>query len=153
MAGIPNAELFNRPSYQKLRERWCAAMFGLGYAKAVEACEVGVNDTSYRVDVDMYLRVARRTWEFQITEVQVPGRSRGRDYRVGIEDRGWLRAEDSDTARRQGPIWLAEAIERKRMKSYSSSQLLLLLLGGRQRCDLRRGQDRIGANLCLNGRP
>lgn len=85
-------------------------------------------DTSYRVDVDMYLRVGRRIWEFQITEVQVPGRSRGRDYRSGTEDTGWMRGKDSDIARQQGPAWLAEAVERKRLKSYSSSQLLHLLL-------------------------
>lgn len=128
MAEIPNAELFNKPSYQKLRERWCAAMFGLGYAKAVDACEVGVNETSYRLDVDMYLRVAGRSWGFQITEVQAPGRSRGRDYRLGIEDTGWMRGKDSDIGREHGPGWLAEAVERKRLKSYSSSQLLHLLL-------------------------
>lgn len=49
------------------------AQFGLGPAPA--QCSLPTN----QVD-------PRRIWEFQIAEVQVPGRGRGRDYRLGIED-------------------------------------------------------------------
>jgi hypothetical protein len=79
--GLPPAQLFNNPKYQKLRETWCAAMFGLGYSKNVVLCEVAVNDSRERQDIDLYLRAGSDTWGFQLAEVLSPERRRGAEYK------------------------------------------------------------------------
>src|SRR5712692_300386 len=55
MAAIPQEKLFNSSEYEKAREKWCAAMFGLGYAKCVRPCRVAVNASDQRKDVDLWL--------------------------------------------------------------------------------------------------
>jgi hypothetical protein len=128
MDSLSNIELFNNPTHQKLRERWCAGLFGLGYTKRVAACEVAVNEGRYRGDIDMLLCVGTRTWDFQIAEVQVPGRQRGREYRDLDSDSLWVTAHHGARGPRDGPAWLSEAVRRKKAKSYSSSHALNLLL-------------------------
>ncbi len=44
-AAIPNARLFNSSEYEKAREKWCAAMLGLGYEKCIRPCRVAVNES------------------------------------------------------------------------------------------------------------
>lgn len=74
MDGIPSAALFNDSTFQRMRERWCAAMFGIGYSQHVAPCNVVVNDSNNQVDVDFLMRTASRDWEFRLAEVQLPGR-------------------------------------------------------------------------------
>lgn len=127
-------KLFNDSHYQKLTERWCAALFGLGYSQFVAPCKVAVNEGRYREDVDLYLRAAEHDWEFQLAEVQAPVRRRGLEYKQFA--RGTVRTTAYDAergrrgrrGRREGPGWLAEGVERKKAKRYASSHALHLLL-------------------------
>ena len=101
LESTPFVKLFNDSNYQKLTERWCAAMFGLGYSKFVAPCKVAVNESRYREDVDFYLRAAKHDWEFQLCEVQEPGRRRGLEYKQFAD--GTVRTTAYDAER--GQTW------------------------------------------------
>jgi hypothetical protein len=126
MEGIPSVELFNDSRHKMLRERWCAAMFGVGYSKHVAPCTVAVNESRYRADVDMFLRAADQDWEFQVTEVQTPGRRRGLEFKQFADGNVRLAAYSVDNA--QVLSWLAQGAEHKKAKRYSGSHGLNLLL-------------------------
>lgn len=128
MEPIPQDELFNNPKYQKLTERWCAGTFGVGYSKYVAPCMVAVNEDRYREDVDIFVKTELKTWEFQLAEVQQPGRRRGLEYRKAAA--GEIRAigYDPDDGKAHGADWLAEGARRKVAKRYSGSSGLNLLL-------------------------
>ena len=113
LALIPSVDLFNDPTYQKLKERWCAAMFGLGYSKVIAPCQVAVNEGRYRADVDLYLRAAGRDWEFQLAEVQEPGRRRGLEFKQFADGAVRSIAYDADRGKREGPNWLTVTCSRK----------------------------------------
>jgi hypothetical protein len=128
MEGIPNEYLFNDPAHQKLKERWCAGMFGVGYGKHVATCQVAVNEDRYREDVDFFLRAREANWEFQLAEVQEPGRRRGHEYRQIAKDGPRLFPYEPSRGRQEGPQWLADAAQKKASKRYASSRTLNLLL-------------------------
>jgi hypothetical protein len=128
MEPIPNEELFNSPQYQKLKERWCAGMFGVGYSMFVGQCEVAVNASSYREDVDIFLRAKDREWEFQLAEVQEPGRQRGREYAQFADGKVRTLPYEPERGRIEGPKWLAEGVRKKKEKNYSGSKDMQLLL-------------------------
>lgn len=128
MEGIPSVELFNDPKHQKLKERWCTGMFGVGYSKLVRPCAVAVNESRYREDVDFHIRVGDKEWEFQLAEVQRPGRQRGLEFRRFADGTVRSIALDPGLGAREGPAWLASAVERKRTKRYASSDKLSLVL-------------------------
>lgn len=48
MSSVPNERLFNSSQHEKSREKWCAAMLGLGYEKCAAPCRVAVNDSEER---------------------------------------------------------------------------------------------------------
>ena len=74
---IEQVKLFNDSQYQKLREKWCAAKFGVGYEKFLRPCLVAVNDTTERLDADFFVRTDGKEFPFQLAEVQEPERRRG----------------------------------------------------------------------------
>ena len=128
MEPIPNDQLFNDPRHQKLKERWCAGMFGDGYSKFVGPCEVGVNDAPYREDIDIFLKVRDREWEFQLAEVQEPGRRRGLEYRHLATEKLRSIPYEPERGKLEGPLWLAEGVKKKVEKNYSRSKNMNLLL-------------------------
>jgi len=128
MAPIPQDELFNDPKYQKLKERWCAGTLGVGYSKYVNQCMVGVNEDRYREDVDIFLKTEREAWEFQLAEVQQPGRRRGLEYQRMASGELRTIGYDPDDGKLLGSSWLVEGARRKVAKRYANSESMNLLL-------------------------
>jgi hypothetical protein len=128
MDQIGSVNLFNDPAHQKLREQWCAAMFGMGYSKHVAPCKVAVNGSRYRVDADVLVQVGARNWEFQVAEVQPPGRRRGHEYKQLLGGTGRFARLIGEPTPDDAPQWLSEGAERKKAKRYSGSRKLNLLL-------------------------
>ncbi len=128
MEKIPNEKLFRDPRYQKLREQWCAGMLGVGYQKFVSKCEVGLNETSARLDADFFLKTSNQTYAFQITEVQTPGRKRGDEYKGFATGSIKSIPYEPEKGRIEGPTWLKEGIEKKMRKKYAESSKLNLLV-------------------------
>jgi len=128
MERIPSELLFNNPRYQKLRESWCAGMFGVGYRKLVADCRIGVNESNHRTYCDILLNAKDRYWEFQLAEVQQPGRRRGLEFRQFADGTIKSIAYSPAVGRAEGPTWLANGVNRKKVKRYSSSSALHLLL-------------------------
>lgn len=128
MALIPNDALFNSARYQKLRERWCAGIFGVGFSKLVSPCTVGINDAPFREDIDLFLKVHNREWGIQLAEVQEPGRRRGLEYKEFAKEKIRSIPYDPERGRLEGPEWLAEGARRKKEKCYSGSAGMHLLL-------------------------
>ena len=128
MDAIPSEQLFNDSQYQKLKERWCAGMFGLGYSTAVSPCVVAVNEAPDRMDVDIYLRSANRDWEFQLAEAQDPDRKRGLEYKQLATGAVKTIGYRPERGKLEGPIWLANGVQRKKDKNYSNSSMMNLLL-------------------------
>jgi hypothetical protein len=128
LSQVPHAELFNDPKYQKLREAWCAAMFGLGYSKHVACCEVAVNDGPIRQDVDLYLRADSHIWGIQLAEAQKPDRRRGAEYKRGDAKLYQVPFPSDAIDNKEAPAWLASAVEKKKAKNYATSASLNLLI-------------------------
>ncbi len=110
---IPSDQLFNDPRYEKLREAWCASMFGVGFARHIEECNVLVNTGKDRPDVDFYLKAGANVHEFQLVEVQEPGRRRGLEYRRFAD--GSLGSIPYEPARghQEGPDWIVNGLSTK----------------------------------------
>jgi hypothetical protein len=104
---------FFGPRHQKLREWYCAGHFALAYEEAKAPCAVVFEEPDPGNHIDFFLRTPTGLHEFQLVEVQQPGRRRGDEYRssAGVlhpnEDERLLAAQD-------GPYWIANAIDRKR---------------------------------------
>jgi hypothetical protein len=128
MESIPSEQLFNDPSHQKLKERCCAGIFGVGYAKLVGPCQIAVNEDRYREDVDIFLRAAGHDWEFQLAEVQFAGRRRGLEYRLLATHEMVTSPYRPRRGEKEGPSWLSAAVKKKVDKRYASSKDLNLLL-------------------------
>jgi len=125
---IPSNELFNSAAHQKLREQWCASMFGIGYANHVRPSRVAVNEGRYREDADFFVEAADVDWGFQLAEVQRPNRRRGQEYRQLADGGVHLSAYQPGRGDDEGAEWLANAIDQKLGKHYASSNTLNLLL-------------------------
>lgn len=52
MGEVTQERLFNSPHHKKSQEKWCAAMFGVGYGTFVSPCRVAINATKQRLDAD-----------------------------------------------------------------------------------------------------
>jgi len=128
MQRVSQEQLFNNPKYQKLKESWCASMFGLGIQKHVSPCEVAINNSNNRLDVDFYLKTPSGIWEFQLVEIQEPGRRRGLLYRQLSTLRRTLIPYEPERGRTEGPGWIANGVERKKAKNYAGKQSLNLLV-------------------------
>jgi hypothetical protein len=128
MEGVSSVDLFSDSRYQKVREKWCAGMFGLGYRKYVRDCEVGVNETDTNLDADFFLRVKRKVWPFQVVEVQEPSRKRGDEYK-GFAD-GSIKSipYEPEKGYMEGPDWLKNGIDKKVKKNYAGSKNMNLLV-------------------------
>lgn len=128
MQAVPGERLFNDPQYQKLKERWCAGMFGVGYSKYVQPCEVAINDGAYRADVDFFARAAGKEWGFQLAEVQEPARRRGFEYKQLAAGTMRTFPYEPERGTQEGTRWLADGARRKKEKNYAGSADLHLLL-------------------------
>jgi hypothetical protein len=128
LSEVPHAELFNNPKYQKLREAWCAAMFGLGYSKHVAQCKVAVNDQPIRQDVDFYLRSDSHIWGIQLAEAQKPDRRRGAEYKRGDAKLYRVPFPSDAIDNTEAPAWLASVVQKKKAKHYATRSSLNLLL-------------------------
>ena len=128
LAAVTNEKLFNSSNYEKSREKWCAAMLGLGYETCVAPCRVAVNDSRENVEADLFLDAASREFPFQLVEVMEPGRRRGAEYKaLAAGDLKGLKYEP-DRGRTEGPQWIAAAIAQKVAKNYAGSAGLNLLV-------------------------
>jgi hypothetical protein len=129
MDTVPPHELFVRANagYQLLRDRWCAGMFGIGYEKFIDLCEVAVPDTR-DIDADFYLRTGDLIFSFQVVEAMERGRLRGDEYKAFAAGTLKTLAYAPEKGRIEGPAWIAEAVARKNKKKYSGSHLLNLLV-------------------------
>jgi hypothetical protein len=124
---IPNEELFNKPEHKKLREKWGAAQFGIGYGKYVRKCSVRPNELKDDGGVDFSLKANDQEWEFQFTERLAPDRQRGKEYKIMAKDE-----EKTLPTGIGGKIesieWIKQAIEKKADKHYANSAKLNLLI-------------------------
>lgn len=128
MAQVPSVELFNNSTHQKLRESWCAGMFGIGYSRFIAPCAVAVNESDVRLDADFFVQTVESEYSFQLAEVQEPGRRRGREYKEFEHGVARSVAYDVERGRVEGPEWLSQAAARKKSKRYQASGNLHLLL-------------------------
>lgn len=69
-------------THNRSREMWVAERFASGFAKAVGACEVQIEETDEQREFDFHLVVDGRAHPFQITEVLDAGRKRGDEYKL-----------------------------------------------------------------------
>jgi hypothetical protein len=104
-------EFFNRPGHKKTQELWCAARFAQALSSYVAPCSVLVSDKDEQTDADFHLEASGGSFPFQITEVQVPGRRRGDEYKKQQSTGATL--EDWDSSTEQGPGWVRDAIQKK----------------------------------------
>lgn len=103
-------EFFNKPQHKKTQEFYCAARFGQALSK-VHPCWIHVADYDEQKDADFELEIAGKLLPFQITEVQMPGRRRGDEYK---EDRlPNAKVESWDRGTGDGPSWIRDAIQKK----------------------------------------
>jgi hypothetical protein len=128
MKPISSAELFNDPAYKPLLESWCAAIFGLGYWRAVAPCKVALNTSGARADIDFYLQADDQQFGFQLTEVQEPGRSRGYESREPGRRPRRPPLEDERRGKADGPAWILEGVQKKVRKYGSAGRDLNLLV-------------------------
>jgi hypothetical protein len=125
MAAVTQERLFNSPHLKKTQEKWCAAMFGIGYEKFVSPCRVAINATKHRLDADFFLEAPGKEFPFQIVEVMEPGRRRGAEFKAGAVKRI---SYDPNIGRAHGPQWIARKLEQKVAKKYANAGSMNLLL-------------------------
>jgi len=127
MSAIPQDRLFNEAAHRKLTEKWCAAMFGLGYERHVAPCSAAVNDTADH-EADFFIKVGNREYAFQLVETMQPERQRGAEFKALA--RGEVRAipYEPERGHREGPNWIANTIAQKRAKHYSNAAALNILV-------------------------
>ena len=102
---------FNSPEHKKTQELWCAAQFGRAFLANLGPCSLLISDQDEQTDADFHLEVAGILHPFQITEVQIPNRRRGDEYRSENVKGATLESWDSGTV--QGTVWVREAIQKK----------------------------------------
>lgn len=128
LAAVDHARLFNSSRYEKLREKWCAAVFGIGYEKNAAPCRVAVNESQQHLDTDFFLETAGAEYPFQLVEAMEPERRRGAEYKAQAK-RGSLNfGIDPARGRVEGPDWIANAVKQKAEKNYAGAELLNILV-------------------------
>jgi hypothetical protein len=128
MDGIESVRLFNDPRYKLIREKWCAAQFGLGYAYWVRPCSVLVNDTNKSIDADFFLLTDGREFPFQTAEIQDPTRRRGQEDKDLARGKVSYVYADPERDQIEGASWIRDTIKLKIEKRYANSHLLNVLL-------------------------
>lgn len=108
---VSPCEFFTVPKHNKTQEFWCAAHFGRHYAHGVGPCHILIEDHDAQSDADFEFEAAGGVHQFQITEVQVPGRRRGDEYKREPSNKVTL--EDWTDGTENGSRWIREAIEKK----------------------------------------
>lgn len=86
-------EFYSSPTHKKTQELYCAARFGQAL-RQVQACWLHVADVDEQTDADFHLEVAGVLLPFQITEVQIPGRRRGDEYKLSELPRATIASWD-----------------------------------------------------------
>jgi hypothetical protein len=74
-------EMLTSRKASRLREKWCAAKFGMGYAKTFAPCLIDIADLDEQREFDFHLVSGESRLPFQLAEVQSPGRRRGVEFR------------------------------------------------------------------------
>jgi hypothetical protein len=130
MDAMDQSELFTAAGsrYQKMRERWCTGVFGIGYGRHIRPCRVAVNDTRSREDADFFLEVGDQRFPFQSAECQDPGRRRGDEYRRFATGAPTSMRYEPEKGRTEGPSWIATTIANKIARNYSRVSDLRLLV-------------------------
>ena len=125
---LGSADLFNQAGIDFLTEAHAAATFGI----ARDAAEVRLIRDS-RPDFEM--RVGNRVEKIELTEADLPGRQRGREYREAAEQAGpdGIFVEDHPVEEwvadaQQAPEALRKAANRKAKKNYARNFRLLIYL-------------------------
>ncbi len=103
-------EFYNRPANKKTQELYCAARFGQALSQ-LHKCWLRVADGDEQTDADFHLEVAGKVMPFQLTEVQLPGRRRGDEYRQETLPQAILESWDLGTV--HGPAWIRDAVQKK----------------------------------------
>ena len=67
--------------HSRLKEMWCAARFGQGYALRYAPCNVEIEEFDEQREYDFHLHALGQRLPFQIAEVLNAGRKRGDEYR------------------------------------------------------------------------
>ncbi len=118
-----------RPEYQRLREMWCAARFGVGYLNHFGACAIHIDTKNEQREFDFHFSVAGERLPFQIAEVLDTGRRRGDEYRDRSDEQvaelhNQRPAQDDSYAARR----VREELQAKLNKRYAGAESLHLLL-------------------------
>lgn len=129
--------------YRPLQEKWCGAMFGVGYGRYVRSCRIALNESRDRMDADFFLQAGEVVFPFQTTERVRAGRRRDAEYREleAVEEaiaREPGRADEllprlltpfrPGLGTEKGPEWIKAAITKKVEKKYAGSGGLNLLV-------------------------
>lgn len=109
----------------RLREMWCASLFGEGFERNVAPCKIEIAETDEQRDFDFLLHALADVHPFQVSEVLDDGRKRNQEYRNNFSG---LATNDGVVVSKYAHHRLASAIQRKIDKNYSNSQELHLLL-------------------------
>lgn len=128
MDGISRSKLFNEDTYRILRERWCAAVFGIGYEKYIQPCRVAVDESFEARGLDFVLETDGKQFHFQTTEVLEEGRERGREFKEIEKGNMVLRPYRPQRGGQEGPGWIGAAIAKKVEKYYAGEKDLNLLV-------------------------
>ena len=128
MALVSAVSLFNDSQYQKLREKWCAAKFGLGYSQFIAPCEVAISNSQQRIDADFFLQSDATIFAFQLAEAQEPERKRGAEYKQFARHEIRSIPYEPERGSVEGPEWIANAIRKKVEKKYDGSSTLNLAI-------------------------
>jgi hypothetical protein len=128
-ASLPAGAFIRDPKCQHLKEIWCAAHFGRGYARNVALCTVWVN-AEQNTDTDFVLKVGNSEFPFQTTLSDVPGRRMGDDHKPDPTDSLRTRPYEPGRGSAEGPTWIAAAVRRKVEANYSTASKLNLLVYG-----------------------
>lgn len=103
-------DFHSKPAYKKSQEFYCAARFGQALSQ-VTPCWLHVADYDEQTEADFHLEVDGKCFAFQITEVQLPGRRRGDEYKQEKLPRATLESWDLGT--NMGATWIRKAIQKK----------------------------------------
>ena len=122
---LTNERLFNDPAHQKKRELWVSATLGLGLEQVgVKSLVRVVAEESDAADCE--LLVGSNVLRFQITEVQKPGRQRGREYKELHKNPTMMVPYQPQRGMQEGPQWIASAVKDKCCKRYDPKPHLVV---------------------------
>ena len=143
LASIPRTSFITDPEHRIRREKWCATVFGTGYAKYVAPCRVAVNESRNREDADFFLAARGCVFPFQTTMRLCEGRRMDEEYKKLAEVESRIESEPERMGEflstlltqyrpalgsEKGPEWIETAIAKKVRKRYAGAPELNLLI-------------------------